>query len=227
MGYPYGQPGYGYPQPAYGYQRPPSGGTAITAAIFGLIVGLLGAVGVVIGLIATVNANNKAHDYSRFGPTAPEVPGYVYGLVALGAVVALLWLLGAILLFRRSSAGRVILIMLSSLSLIGSVVNVATGRTEIGVLGVIPLTILICACVSSTGRWIAAGRTPYPYGQPVQPYAAPYGQPAQPSAAPYGQPAPFGQAYGQPVPDLYQQPGFQPGQYPQQPPVGQPPYPYQ
>jgi len=191
-----------------------------------VIVGLLGLVGVVIGLFAAISESNKS-DYRRYGAPPPEVPGYVYGLIALGGLIAFLWLLGAILLFRRSTAGRVILIILSSLSLIGSASSIVTGKPIGAIVGVIPLTILICASVSSTGRWIAAARTPYPYGQPVQPHAAPYGQPPQPSATPYVQPAPFGQAYGQPIPDPYQQPGFQPGQYPQQPPVGQPPYPYQ
>lgn len=226
MGYPYGQPGYGYPQPTYGYQRQASGATAITAAVIAVIVGLLGLVGVVIGLFAAISESNKS-DYRRYGASPPEVPGYVYALIALGGLIAFLWLLGAILLFRRSTAGRVILIIMSSLSLIGSVMSIITGNPIGAVVGAIPLTILICASVSSTGRWIAAARTPSPYGQPVQPYAVPYGQPAQPSAAPYGQPAPYGPAYGRPVPDPYQQSGFQPGQYPQQPPVGQPPYPYQ
>jgi hypothetical protein len=204
MSYPYGQPGYGYPQPAYGYQQRASGGTAITAAVIAVIVGLLGLVGVVIGLFVAIDENNKSHEYYSHTPAAPEVPGYVFGLIGLGGLIAFLWLLGAILLFRRSTAGRVILIIMSSLSLIGSATSIATGNPEVAVVGVIPLTILICASVSSTGRWIAEGRRtqppgpvygqPAPYGQPVQPYApAPYGQPAQPSATPYAQPAPYGQ----------------------------------
>ncbi|MET8878662.1 hypothetical protein [Nocardia sp. NPDC004604] len=226
MGYPYGQPGYGYPQPTYGYQQRASGGTALTAAVLAVIVGLLGLIGVIFGLCVAINESNKSSDYRRYGAPPPEVPGYVYALIALGGLIAFLWLLGAMLLFRRRTAGRVILIIMSSLSLIGSVLGIVTHNPITVIVGVIPLTILICASVGSTGRWIAAARMPHPYGQPVQPYAAPYGQPVQPTAAPYVQPAPFGQAYGQ-VPDPYQQPGFQPGQYPQQPPVGQPPYPYQ
>ncbi|WP_433729720.1 hypothetical protein ACQP0C_01140 [Nocardia sp. CA-129566] len=216
MGYPYGHPGYGYPQPAYGYQQRASGGTAITAAVIAVIVGLLGLGGVVIGLFVAIDESNKSHDYGSHAPAAPPVPGYVYALIALGGLIAFLWLLGAALLFRRRTAGRVILIIMSSLSLIGSALGIVTGTLVSVIVGVIPLTILICASVSSTGRWIAAARMHHPYGQPVQPYAAPYVQPA-----------PFGHAYGQPVPDPYQQPGFQPGHYPQQPPVGQPPYPYQ
>ncbi|MEV2224871.1 hypothetical protein AB0E01_34055 [Nocardia vinacea] len=236
MGYPHGQPGYGYSQPTYGYPGRPSGTAAMTAGVIAIIVGLLGLVGVVIGLSAVVGENRSHNDHS-FGPSAPEVPEYVYGLIGLGAVIALLWLFGAILLFRRSTAGRVILIVLSSLGLIGTIITAINGARGGLVVGLIPLIILACAASGSTRDWIAAGRAPYPYGQSVQPYVqpAPYGQPVQPLAAPfaqpiqppvtpYVQPAPFGQPapYGQP--DPYQQPGFQPGQYPQQP---QPPYPYQ
>ncbi|MFI6957190.1 hypothetical protein ACIBJI_27450 [Nocardia sp. NPDC050408] len=178
MGYPYGQPGYGYPQPAYGYPQRASGGTAITAAVIAVIVGLLGLVGVVIGLFVAIEESNKSHEYGSYAPAAPAVPGYIYGLIALGGLIAVLWLLGAILLFRRSTAGRVILIIMSSLSLIGSAMSIATGNPAGAVVGVIPLTILICASVGSTGRWIAAARAPYPPQYPYPP-APIYAQPPQ------------------------------------------------
>ncbi|MFQ6325638.1 hypothetical protein ACLMAL_05805 [Nocardia sp. CWNU-33] len=179
MGYPYGQPGYGYPPPVYGYpQQQPGGGSAITAAVFALIVGLIGAVGVIIGLVGVVSAKNEVNNHHSFGPSAPEVPDFLFGLVALGGVAAFLWLLGAILLFRRSSAGRVILIIMSSLSLVGLAISAATSNPAAFVVGIVPLTILILASLSSTGRWIAAGRAAHPPQYPYPP-APVYGQPPQ------------------------------------------------
>jgi hypothetical protein len=128
MNYPYGQPGYGYPPPTYGYQQQPGGGSAITAAVFALILGLVGAVGVVVGLVGVISAKNEANSDHGFGPSAPEVPDFLFGLVALGAIAAFLWLLGAILLFRRSPAGRVILIIMSALSLVGLGISAATAN---------------------------------------------------------------------------------------------------
>ncbi|MEV6428480.1 hypothetical protein [Nocardia sp. NPDC051463] len=106
------------------------------------------------------------------------MPDFLFGLVALGGIAAFLWLLGAILLFRRSPAGRVILIIMSSLSLAGIGISAATSNPAGFVLAIVPLTILILASLSSTGRWIAAGRAPHLPQYPYPPAPA-YGQPPQ------------------------------------------------
>ncbi|WP_446223828.1 hypothetical protein ACTWPB_00690 [Nocardia sp. IBHARD005] len=93
--------------------------------------------------------------------------------LAIGSAPALLLLLGAILLFRRKTAGRVILIILSGLGLVFSVLstviplvtdNGAAGEEAAFVLiggvvvGAVPLLIFLFAVAPSTGRWIRDGR---------------------------------------------------------------------
>ncbi|MFE9327274.1 hypothetical protein ACIHDR_36695 [Nocardia sp. NPDC052278] len=82
---------------------------------------------------AANDASNKSHGYHS-GPSAPDVPGYIYGLIGLGGI-AFLWALGAFLLFRRSTAGRVILIIMSSISLIGAAISAIGGNPAGLVLG--------------------------------------------------------------------------------------------
>ncbi|MCP2294757.1 hypothetical protein APR11_001164 [Nocardia amikacinitolerans] len=159
-------PGPGYPvYPPYGYTPPPSGATAITAAVLSTLVGLLGSVGVCIGLIEALDPDNDVEPAAFIG-------------IGVGALIAMLWLLGALLLFMRQTAGRVIVIGLSSIALIGALVLVAIG----GIAGTLPLvlsgSIFGLSIASPTGRWIAARRRPSyppaypppPYGQPPYPY---------------------------------------------------------
>ncbi|WP_067836190.1 hypothetical protein [Nocardia lijiangensis] len=159
MNYPYSPPGYGYPPPA------PTGATAITAGVLSTLVGLLGTLGVVVGLVAALDPDNEVEPVAFVG-------------IGVGALVAMLWLLGALLLFMRQTAGRVIIIGLSSIALLGAFVLVAIG----GVAGGMPLllsgTIFGLTVASPTGRWIAARRQPaYP---PTYPPAPPYGHPPYP-----------------------------------------------
>ncbi|MFI9511471.1 hypothetical protein [Nocardia sp. NPDC052566] len=188
MSYPYGQPGYpapyGQPYQPYGAPPPPqpSGGTAITAGVLAIGVGLLTLVGS-IGLFA----------YAAEGPTfksGRHYTGIFTGLATVLLVLTVVYILGAILLLCRKTAGRVLLILISSLGAIFGVVGIAIAAgnggfvPSSGIGFVIQLTILILASVSSTGRWIAAGRQPAPYPYPAPP---PYGQPPYPPQ-PYGQP---------------------------------------
>ncbi|WP_431966387.1 hypothetical protein [Nocardia sp. bgisy134] len=157
MNYPYGPPGYGFPPPA------PSGGTAITAGVLSTLVGLLGMVGVAIGLVEALDASNDVEPAAFIG-------------IGVGALVALLWLLGALLLFMRQTAGRVIVIGMSSIALLGALVLVALGGIAGGLPLVLSATIFGLAVASPTGRWIAARRQPAyppaypPYGHPPYPY---------------------------------------------------------
>ncbi|MET8773604.1 hypothetical protein ABZV58_01125 [Nocardia sp. NPDC004654] len=173
MSYPYEPPGYGYPPVPPGYPQPghgfppsaPSGATAIIAAVLSTLVGLLGSVGICIGLFEALDPDNEVEPAAFIG-------------IGVGALIAMLWLLGALLLFMRQTAGRVIIIGLSAIALLGALVLVAIG----GVAGGLPLllsgTIFGLSVASPTGRWIAARRQPtyppaYPppsYGQPPYPY---------------------------------------------------------
>ncbi|MBB5913664.1 hypothetical protein BJY24_002531 [Nocardia transvalensis] len=179
-GYPqagYPQPGYvqqGYPQPGYpqpGYPQPGypppkvGGGSAITAGVLGTILGILAAIGSVVSLVFAADAPSSAR-------------GGLQAAAAITGVVALLWLLGAILLFARKTAGQVILVLLSVLGIIGNAIAaLATGVTMLlpGLIGIgIAAVVLVLAGAKSTSQWIAAKRPAYPprpmYGQPPYPY---------------------------------------------------------
>ncbi|MFD3747097.1 hypothetical protein [Nocardia sp. NPDC058633] len=163
---PYAQPGYGAPvygaapypyAPGYGQPRP-GGGTAITAAVITLLLSLISGLFLAIGVAATLGSSKSS---------SIDAPVVMVPLI-VGGGVCLLWFLGSILLFRRKAAGRVILIMLSSLAVLGMGVStvVSLGNTGDpaptiigGVLGGgLALLILCLAAAPSTGRWIRAGR---------------------------------------------------------------------
>ncbi|RDI48438.1 hypothetical protein [Nocardia mexicana] len=170
-----GYPPPGFPQSGYPPQSAPGGGSAITAGVLGLLVGVLAGIGTVASLGMASDAPSSAR-------------GGMQAAAAVSGVVALLWLLGAILLFARKTAGQVILVLLSGLGIIGNAVaQLATdGRMLVpGLIGIVfAAVILVFAGAKSTSQWIAAKRQPqygYPpapmYGQP--PYPAP-GQPPYP-----------------------------------------------
>lgn len=153
-------PGYGYPQPRAG------GGTAITAAVLSLLLSLIALGGMGIAIASEMDTAGYRDGSARSGTIA----GF-----AIASVPCLLWLLGSILLFRRKTAGRVLLIILSSLGLLVGAISVAVAADSGGgpaliaglVAAAIPLLILTLAAAPSTGRWIRAGRqpayAPYPY----------------------------------------------------------------
>ncbi|MFD3705452.1 hypothetical protein ACFWUP_20115 [Nocardia sp. NPDC058658] len=163
----YGAPAYGAaPYPGYGQPRA-GGGTAITAALFALLLSLvsLGGVGLGLAILLSTEATSASDEAGREG---------VLIALAIGSAPALLLLLGSILLFRRKTAGRVLLILLTSISLIGlglsAAAGIAANRNEYGwqttpatlvglaIVGAIPLLIFVMAAAPSTGRWIRAGR---------------------------------------------------------------------
>ncbi|MFE3542179.1 hypothetical protein ACFXK0_04305 [Nocardia sp. NPDC059177] len=97
------------------------------------------------------------------------------GMRALGVVICLLWFTGAVLLFRQKAAGRVLLIVLSSivLALMLASLLFALAWTDGHITGemlaastlpaVVPAVILTLAAAPSTGRWIRSARpTAYP-----------------------------------------------------------------
>lgn len=190
---PYGaQPGYGaqpYGAPEYvpgaqafaaypgyamqGHGRPSAGGgTAITAAVIALLVSLGGLtiMGIAAAVILFSEPNTASEDEFRSTLTI---------VIVIGAVPALLLLIGAHLLFRRKTAGRVILVLVSAVALLYLAVNAVLSPMEaegqemvfalfgVVIVGSVPLVILLLAAAPSTGRWIRAGR---PGAYPPQGY---------------------------------------------------------
>ncbi|UGT52755.1 hypothetical protein [Nocardia asteroides] len=175
-GDPYGQQGYGapvygaqpYPVPGYGYgygapgYAPPraSGGTAITAAVISLLLACLTLLSMGVSAAMELSQDGVDRAATMLGVSVASIP-------------VLLWLLGAILLFRRKTAGRVILIIMSTIALLvaggiavaGVVEDAPPAVLIVAVIGAcIPLLILVCASAPATGRWIRAARQPA-YGQ--------------------------------------------------------------
>src|SRR5690349_14219113 len=130
-GYPpagYPPPGYppaGYPAPGYapyGYQEPrPSGGAAITAGVFALLLALLAAFGI-IGLLSA--ASSVSHSYGSYRSHSSGSADIFYVMAAVDGLLALLWAVGGIMLMNHKNAGRLMLLVLSSLGLLGGLAGV-------------------------------------------------------------------------------------------------------
>ncbi|MEV6321640.1 hypothetical protein AB0M45_10640 [Nocardia sp. NPDC051787] len=77
--------------------------------------------------------------------------------IGLVGAAAILWSLGAILLFCRTTAGRVLVIIDSVLGLTYVLAAVIRSEDPILLTMAVPvLPILVLAALKSTGRWIAA-----------------------------------------------------------------------
>ncbi|MFB7720758.1 hypothetical protein [Nocardia sp. NPDC056100] len=173
-GYP--QQGYAYPQPGYpGYQPPPSGATAIAAAVLSILVAVLaGLAGLGIILIgATFGSSHYNTDYES--SSFDDDVTVAIGLGVLVLVMGVLWFVAALLLLARKTAGRVMLIAITSIALIGGLVGLAESPESPDLIGLaIGLLILVLAAVPPTGRWIAAAKNPppaIPQGYMPYPYA--------------------------------------------------------
>ncbi|MGI5222053.1 hypothetical protein [Nocardia sp. CA-290969] len=182
-GYP--APGPGYPAPAYaaapgpyGYQQPaPSGGTGITAGVLALL-GALSSIGMAISMfilaaatsessltngavLATGARRRSSSSSSSSSSSGPDVDldfegvGVVWGIAYI--VIALALLIGGIALLRRSSAGRVTVIVACVGFVIVSIFGF--GLTAI-VGGAFAVLTLVLAALGSTKQWIDAGRRP-------------------------------------------------------------------
>ncbi|WP_227998530.1 hypothetical protein [Nocardia australiensis] len=159
-----GNPRAGYPQSA---QRslngnpPPSRVTAIAAGVLAAIAGVLAIAGTIISIAIVADVSNDEHVASDL----PDLSGVLIVLFALFAVLAgtagLMYLLGALLLFARKTAGRVLVIIASVLGVAGSFVGFGQDP-NIGRIAVLAFCVvtLVLAAVPSTGRWIAAGKHP-------------------------------------------------------------------
>lgn len=104
-----------------------------------------------------------------------DIGADMIALVLFGALSALL-LAGAILLLARRTAGRIVVIGITTLVMVVvpaiAVVAAIAGGIEkedvlpfgvmLAVLYAIELPVLVCAAAGSTGRWIAARTAPIP-----------------------------------------------------------------
>ncbi|MGV9414287.1 hypothetical protein ACWDOP_30675 [Nocardia sp. NPDC003693] len=180
MSNPYGQPypgSYGYQQPGYqqpaypppGYQPgypmypqlPPSGATAITAGVIALIVGIIAGIGGVVMVGAAAALSSEREKYGR--SSANDLESLLIGMGVLVILIGAFWFIGALLLFARKTAGRVMLIIASGLGLLGGLGQLTLGEYSGPIFGLgISLLILILCLVPATGRWIAAGKRPVP-----------------------------------------------------------------
>lgn len=165
MNYPHGPHGQGFPgQPVYG--RPPSYPQAGPSGTTGIIAGLLALVG---GLVGTGFAVLSVIIMIMDGEF--DVAGAIFGL--LGIAFGLALFIGAILLFRRKTIGRRLVVggcavaALFGVAAIGDMVIGISGEpsrepVSIGiavVVGiVVPVLTLVLAMLPSTTAWIRAKR---------------------------------------------------------------------
>ncbi|WP_051181905.1 hypothetical protein [Nocardia vinacea] len=207
----------------------PKGGTAIAA-------GVLAAIGAVmqmlVGLMNIVLGLTQSHEL-RQDAGLTWYPTYVLSTGAVALLAGTLLGTGAVALFRRRPAGRLLIVagcasailfgiawavVMFGVTLIGGLSGIA-GTLDGSVGLVFPIATIILALVPSTRRWIAAEPAqnaiqPPPY--PGQPY------PAQPTPAPWqpipppGHPMSGGPMNGQFV-AVQPMPYPEPAQYPDQP----------
>ncbi|ATL64981.1 hypothetical protein [Nocardia terpenica] len=166
MSYPYGQPGYP-PVPVPVPPRP-GGGAAITAGVLALLQGLGCGVASVAGAIAT------RHDWAGGYRGIEELAA-----LAMFGTLTVFFVAGALLLFFRRGAGRVLVMLASVLVMLGfsglMIVDTVVDGSSTSEL--LPLAVLLAivfgvelltlclAASGSTSRWLAAGR--HPVYQPV------------------------------------------------------------
>ncbi|NKY85575.1 hypothetical protein [Nocardia veterana] len=196
MSYPYGSGYDGYPPPGYpppgyppapypgylpyGYQEPrPSGGAAITAGIFALILALVAGVGV-LGLLGGASSFDDPLD--PYAYRSHDLATVFYVIAVVDGVLALLWATGGILLMNHKNSGRVLLVVLSSLGLLGGVagivlplVNGVPAASIGGIVGALLAALMLSLTLSgSAKRWCGVGMHAYSpaayYGQPPYPY---------------------------------------------------------
>lgn len=155
-GPPYGYPGYALPVE----HRAPSRITAAIAASLAMVAGVIAAAIAVWSLVVVVDVGNDDHSGSS---DLPDFGGLIVviflALAVVSGFLALLFLLGGVLLFARLTAGRILVIISSTL---GVSLSAFGFREELNYFALAPctffVTTLVLAAVPSTGRWIAAGK---------------------------------------------------------------------
>lgn len=175
----FGPPGYG--GPGYGAPHGPvNGTTGIIAAVVAVLLSLVSVAGAVIVYTSPASIDYQAGKFvidsdGTFSNTSDAFIPTAIGYIVVCVVVSVLLLTGSILLFLRTTAGRVIAIVAGALSaLVGAgsfapdlVSPAHINGAMIGMVQpVLSLVLLALAIAPSTGRWIQASRRrpSYPQG---------------------------------------------------------------
>ncbi|GAB3488802.1 hypothetical protein [Amycolatopsis cihanbeyliensis] len=123
-----------------------SGGAAITAGVLGILIGLWHILGVVLNL----------------GLGGLGALGLLVG-VLLNSVVAGTLIPGAILLFQRKLAGRMLVVLGSALALVTYLLTSLVSPSALAspvlavTLGIPAVATLVLACVPATTNWLESG----------------------------------------------------------------------
>jgi hypothetical protein len=212
--YPYGQQSP-YGQQPYGQQpggdRRPGTVTAaawitivlsaITAALFGF-TGL----GLFIARDQVITEMERVPEFQDANIDADAAVGVLVAVI-LGLVVwAIIAIVLAVLVMRRSNVARILLVISSAVVALFSLLGVTSGVSAVTLVAAIAVIVLLF--VGGAGAWfkgLSSGAGAYPAypGQSGDPYGNSYGsQPGQssspqypppPSSTPYGQDNPYGQ----------------------------------
>lgn len=176
---PLNQPGYPVGPSAAGYvaapgfsQRPANNGTALAAAVIGLLGGIAATVLAINAYFAWRNYVATVDDLNDGMPTSIAVDPTVFWYVPAFTVVGVLLLAGAGLLFARTQLGRVLLVIggvAGALAAFVPLVRVAAETDRVPELDILvlqlfmsvsfafgPAAVAVLAAVPATGRWIAA-----------------------------------------------------------------------
>lgn len=227
--YPYGeQPAYGQPhgqQPAGG-RRP---GTVTAAAWITIVFSAISAVlfgftglALLVARDQVITEMERVPEFQDANIDAESAVGVIVAVV-LGLVVwAIIAIVLAVFVLRRSNVARILLVISSAVVALFSLLGVTSGVSVVTLIASIAVIVLLF--VGGAGDWFkgisSGGAGAYPAyggqsgGQPGDPYGNPYGQPGQqsspqypppPSSSPYGQDATHGPGsqdnpYGQPRP---------------------------
>ncbi|MEV0296589.1 hypothetical protein [Nocardia sp. NPDC050710] len=136
----------------------PRGWTAIAAVPLALLVAASAAV-------AAIRLCAEASGLDRLPPYPPHPGrGHYYSTAGIFAVIALFLASGAVLLMRRKSAGRTMLIVafvpMACVGLFATLTGIANGTVTVGNVAsaAVEVAVLVLLVVPATGRWIGTGR---------------------------------------------------------------------
>lgn len=141
-------------------QPSPSRATAVIAAILAAITGLLTSATTIVSVVVVADvASDERSSNSDLPDLGPIVAGLFVVIGIAAGILTLLYLPGALLLFRRRTAGRVLVVVASTLGSTLAVVAVVMD-VNVGTLAAVLLcgATLVLAALPDTGRWIAAGK---------------------------------------------------------------------
>ncbi|MGW4067889.1 hypothetical protein [Nocardia grenadensis] len=142
------------------------GATAVTAAFIALILGLLtGAAGILWILYVVVGIEDRARESSvEIGQYANLI---IMGIVAVA--IGLLWCVGGFLLLAEKMAGRVLLILASSVGLVVSMAKLFNSGFAYLFIPIMASLLILVLCVApEAGRGITVDESetkPLAHGQ--------------------------------------------------------------